>query len=81
MSTSTRCVACNRRIRRNHHEMVLSDSMTGQEVGHYHVLPECQEAALKYLTSGEVLTASIVHPDRCGAGREHCDAGFSEAIL
>jgi hypothetical protein len=54
--------------------------MTDQEVGHYQAWCACQEEALKYLTAGAVLTASIVHSDRCGAGREHCDAGLSEAV-
>src|SRR4051794_29233147 len=44
-----RCDACNKRIRRNHHELLLSDFQTGQIVGHYHARPECQAAAAKYI--------------------------------
>jgi len=80
LSTSTRCDACNKRIRRNHHELRLTDPMTGQKVGHYHARPECQEAALKYLTSGAMLMATFVHPDRCGPDQERCDAELSEAL-
>ena len=73
-----RCDACNKRIRRNHHELLLSDFQTGQVVGHYHARPECQAAAVKYIVGGVVLNATFVHPDRCGDDQEHCDGGLTE---
>jgi len=73
-----RCDACNRRIRRNHHELLLSDFQTGQVVGHYHARPGCQGAAAKYITDGAVLQVSFVHPDRCGDEQEYCDGGLPE---
>jgi hypothetical protein len=75
-----RCDVCGRRIRPNHHELVLSDALTSQEVGHYHTGPECQQSAMKYLTSGAVLVASYNHPARCGDDLERCDGGISEAV-
>lgn len=81
MSTPTalRCDACNRRIRLNQHELRLTDPRTGQQVGCYHVRPECQERAVTYLTSGAVLAATFLHPNSCGPNQEHCDAELSEA--
>jgi hypothetical protein len=75
---ATRCDNCGRRIRRNHHGLVLTDPLTGQEVGRYHARPGCKEKAVKYLTSGTVLAATFLHPDRCGPNQERCDAGLSE---
>jgi hypothetical protein len=73
-----RCDACERRIRRNQHTLRLSDPLTRQPIGSYHTRSACQEAATKYMTSGAVLIASIIHPDRCGEDQAHCDAGLSE---
>jgi hypothetical protein len=70
--------ACSRRIRRNQHELRLSDLATGQVVGHYHARLDCQGAAAKYLVEGAVLRATFVHPDRCGDNQDHCDGGLSE---
>jgi hypothetical protein len=77
---ATRCDACDRRIRKNHHELRLTDPMTGQVVGHYHTRPDCHQEAAKYLTGGTVLLATFVHPDRCGPDQEHCDGGWSELV-
>ncbi len=72
-----RCDACNRRLRPNQHELHLSDPMTGQLVGKYHARPDCQEAAITYMTQpGAVLLASFIHPDRCGLDQERCDSGL-----
>jgi hypothetical protein len=76
--TPLRCDSCGKRIRRNHHELVLTDPATGQVVGYYHARPDCQQAAAKYLTRETVLMATFVHPDRCGDDQEHCDGGLSE---
>lgn len=73
-----RCDSCNRRLRRNQHELVLRDFMTGQVVGHYHARPECQGAAAKYMVGGAVLRGTYYHPERCGDDFEHCDGGLSE---
>ena len=73
-----RCDACNRRIRRNQHELVLNDFLTGQEVGRYHARPGCQDAIHKYIAGGAVLSVTFVHPDRCGGDQEHCDGGLPE---
>jgi hypothetical protein len=78
--SAPRCDSCLKRIRQNHHELVLSDALTGQEVGHYHTRPGCQQAAMKYLTSGAVLVASYHHPARCGDDLENCDGGSCEAV-
>jgi hypothetical protein len=76
-----RCDACDRCIRRNHHELRLTDPTTGQQVGCYHARTECQSAAAKYLTSGAVLLATFVHPDRCGPSQECCDAGLCDPVV
>jgi len=73
-----RCDSCNRRLRPNHHELVLSDFLTGQVVGRYHARPGCQGAAAKYLVGGVALAATFVHPDRCGDEQEHCDGALPE---
>ena len=78
MIAARRCDCCNKRIRLNHHELVLSDFMTGQVVGHYHARLECQGAAAKYLVGGVALSATFVHPDRCGDDQEHCNGGLPE---
>jgi hypothetical protein len=75
-----RCDACSKRIRRNQHELVLSDFLTGQVVGCYHVRRDCQAAATKYLMGGAVLRATYAHPPRCGVEYELCDGGLSEAV-
>jgi hypothetical protein len=73
-----RCYACNKRVRLNQHELVLSDFMTGQVVGHYHARPECQRASAKYITGGVALSVTFIHPDRCGENQEQCDGELSE---
>jgi hypothetical protein len=73
-----RCDACDRRIRKTHHELRLTDPLTSQIIGCYHSRPGCQEVATKYLPSGTVLSATVVHPDRCGPNQSLCDAGLSE---
>lgn len=74
-----KCDSCNRTIRKNQHELLLSDALTGQRVGHYHAVPRCQESAVRYMMSpGAVLRASFVHPHRCGPDQEYCDGGLSE---
>jgi hypothetical protein len=70
-----RCDACDRRIRRNHHGIRLSDLTTGQLIGRYHARPPCQGSAMKYFEPGVVLRMTIVHPDRCGPEQECCDLG------
>jgi hypothetical protein len=84
MSTKpARCDACNSRIRRTHHELVLTEPMTGQVVGHYHAgerKQDCQRVAVKYLVGGALLMATFVHPDRCGSNQDLCDGGLSEAV-
>jgi hypothetical protein len=77
MSATTKCDACNKRIRRNQHELLLRDFSTGQVVGHYHA-PTCQGAAVKYFTAGVVLRATYLHPDKCGPKHERCDGGLRE---
>ena len=77
---ANRCDACGRRIRHNHHGLVLTYPLSGQEVGRYHARGACQEAAVKYLTGGAVLAATFVHPLRCGDNQERCDAGLSEFV-
>ena len=79
-NNSPKCDACGRRVRPKHHELLLSDALTGQVIGHYHARPDCQGAATKYLRSGAVIMATFVHPDRCGPEQEHCDAGLSEKV-
>ncbi len=75
----TRCDSCNRRIRPTHHEFVLRDFETGQELGRYHARPDCQAAAATYFEPGVALRATIFHPKRCGGeDLEHCDGGLSE---
>jgi hypothetical protein len=74
------CDACNKRIRRDEHELRLSDFTTGQRIGVYHA-PRCQEAAVKYLVQGgAVLNMTYAHPDRCGSNQECCDAGLSAVL-
>jgi hypothetical protein len=79
MRATARCDACNKRIRRNQHELVLSDFLTGQIVGHYHA-PGCQAAATKYLVGATVLRATYIHPDRCGLDQDLCDGGLREEV-
>lgn len=77
---SARCDACNRRLRPSHHELHLSDALTGQLIGRYHAgvgWDGCMTAAGKYVRSGVVLVATFVHPDRCGPDQEHCDGGLA----
>lgn len=52
--------------------------MTGQVVGRYHATPACQATAAKYFTPGMLLSATFIHPDRCGAQQERCDGDWSE---
>jgi hypothetical protein len=80
MSTrATRCDACNRRIRANQHELLLSDLRTGQQVGRYHAAGRCISRAYAYMRQpGAVLRLSVVHPLRCGPNQALCDAGYSE---
>jgi hypothetical protein len=73
-----RCDSCERRIRRNHHALRLSDLLTGQVGGYYHARPGCMEPATKSLVGEAVLRFSFVHSDRCGDDQEHCDAGLPE---
>jgi len=74
-----RCDCCKRRIRRNQHELVLSDLTTGQVIGHYHAHQDCMVGASKYFYGkGAALRASFIHPDKCGENQQHCDAGLSE---
>ena len=71
-----RCDACGKRLRPGHHEAVLTDFETGQQIGHYHA-PGCQGAALKYLMNGGgVFRMTYLHPDRCGPEQERCDGGL-----
>jgi len=79
MSKPLRCDACGKRVRRNQHELRLSDLITGQIIGCYHARPECMGAAKKYLEGGVALTATFAHPDRCGPNQENCDAGIGDA--
>jgi hypothetical protein len=72
-----RCDACGGKIRREQHELLLADAVTGQELGRYHV--GCQDAARKYVEPGAVLKATYLHPDRCGPDQERCDGGLREA--
>jgi hypothetical protein len=75
----SKCDACGKRMRPVHHELHLTDPMTGQVIGRYHAgiaWGDCQFHATKYLVVGAVVQAAVVHPDRCGAEMEHCDAGF-----
>jgi hypothetical protein len=74
----SKCDACNRRLRRNQHELHLSDPRTGQVIGRYHTgepHADCMAAAEKYLTSGAILMATVVHPDSC---QECCDVGLAD---
>jgi hypothetical protein len=75
-----KCDACNRRIRRNQHEFVLRDFVTGQIVGRYHARPECQAAAATYFVAGAVLRGTYYHPPKCSAELELCDGGLPEAV-
>jgi hypothetical protein len=75
-----RCDACNRRIRKNHHELVLRDFETEQVLGCYHARPGFQAAATKYIVPGVVLRGTYYHPERCGGeALEHCDGWLSES--
>jgi hypothetical protein len=78
VSKPLRCDACDRRIRRSHHELILRDFDTRQVLGRYHVRRECRDAASKYFKPGVAIGATFVHPDRCGPDHEHCDAGAFE---
>jgi hypothetical protein len=79
MSNKTpHCDSCGRRIRRNHHELVLRDFSTGQILGHYHSHPGCQVAAAKYVTPGVALRATVYHPECCGDALVHCGGGVPE---
>jgi hypothetical protein len=73
-----RCDSCNKRIRRNQHELLLIDPLTGQRIGHYHAMPDCMRAAAKYFKPGTVTMSTFVHPDRCGDDLEECDGGLPE---
>ena len=82
-NSSKHCDACGKRMRPAHHELHLRDPRTGQRLGVYHAgitWGDCQAQATKYLVAGAVVQATVVHPDRCGANQEHCDAGLSEAV-
>ena len=73
-----RCDACGRSLRPHHHEALLTDFATGQQIGRYHA-PACQGAALKYLTrGGGMFGLTYLHPDRCGPDQELCDGGLGE---
>jgi len=74
-----RCDACDKRIRKTHHELRLSDLETGQLIGRYHARPACQLEAAKYVERGVALRFSVVHPARCGDDFEECDGGLLEA--
>jgi hypothetical protein len=70
-------------MRPAHHELHLTDPRTGQVIGRYHAgetHADCMAQAEKYFRPGEVVLLTVVHPDRCGADQEHCDAGLSEAV-
>jgi hypothetical protein len=75
-----RCDSCGKRIRPNHHLLVLSDFQTGQIIGRYHIA--CQAAIASYVAPGVVLNATIVHPDRCWVGEAlaDCDAGRRRGV-
>ena len=74
-----KCDACDKRIRKTHHAIRLSDLTTGQVIGSYHARPPCQLEAAKYVARGVALRFSVVHPDRCGDDFEKCDGGLLEA--
>ena len=74
------CDHCDKRIRKSHHAIRLSDLTTGQVIGRYHARPPCQSAATKYIERGVALRFSVVHPARCGDGFEECDAALSEVV-
>jgi hypothetical protein len=71
------CDACDGRIRRDEHELRLSDPLTGQRIGTYHA-PRCQAAAIKYFQQGVVLSLTYAHPDHCGPDQQFCDGGLGE---
>jgi hypothetical protein len=71
-----RCEACGRRIRPAHHELRLSDLLSGQLIGRYHGNPDCMGAATRYVVGAAALRLSIVHPERCGDDFERCDVGL-----
>jgi hypothetical protein len=51
MSRATKCDACGKRLRKNHHELLLRDLLTGQVIGHYHAglaWSSCRAQAAKY---------------------------------
>jgi len=74
-----RCDSCNRRIRKNHHEVVLRDLETGQTIGRYHARPDCQSPAVTtYIVPGVAIRATVHHPERCGGDLESCDGGVPE---
>jgi hypothetical protein len=78
-----RCDACSRRIRPNHHELHLSDPLTGQLIGVYHAgagWSGCMSAASKYAKPGVVILGTFLHPDRCGPNQERCDGGAFEVV-
>lgn len=75
------CDSCGKRLRDNHHELIVSDHPSGQLIGRYHaVWGECVAQATKYFVAGAVVQATFVHPDRCGDEQEHCDAGLAEVV-
>lgn len=77
-----RCDACGRMIKVSQHEGLLRDLKTSQEVGVYHI-PQCAEAAEKYLSAGVPLRLTIVHPPRCAPQYGYCadKLGTDTAIL
>ncbi len=76
----TRCDACNRRIRRTHHEFILRDFETEQIVGRWHAA--CQGASAKYLLTGTAAAfrGTYYHPERCGDDLSLCDGGVAERV-
>jgi hypothetical protein len=76
---TSKCDACNKRLRPAHHELHLTDPRTGQVIGRYHAgsgaHAECMARAQQYFKPGVVLMGTVVHPDRCGPDQEHCSAG------
>lgn len=80
MSKLPKCDACERPLRKSHHELVLRDFETRQVIGRYHVRPECRDAASRYFRPGVAIGATFVHPDRCGPNQESCDAGAFEVV-
>jgi len=76
-----KCDACDRRIRRSHHALRLSDLATGQVLGRYHAGGSCRDAAIKYFEPGAVIRVTVLHPQRCGPEQERCDLGAMEELV